>query len=104
MKVHLIFVCKYRRKVLDANISSILKSVLTEISSKYQFDIDIMEPDKDHIHLLIAYGPKFSVGQIVRILKGESTNRMWLYYGMYLKKFYWGKKHLLWIDGYLLVA
>ena len=58
MKVHLIFVCKYRRKVLDANISSILKSVLTEISSKYQFDIDIMETDKDHIHLLISYDPK----------------------------------------------
>ena len=30
MKVHLVFVCKYRRKVLDANISSILKSVLNQ--------------------------------------------------------------------------
>lgn len=85
MKVHLVFVCKYRRKVLDTNISSILKNVLMEISSKYQFDIDIMETDKDHIHLLVSYDPKFSVDQIVRILKGESTNRMWLYCGMYLK-------------------
>ena len=39
---------------------------------------DIMETDKDHIHLLISYPPSISVTSIVRRLKQESTRELWI--------------------------
>lgn len=69
---HLIFVCKYRKKLLTI-LSDDIKQILFEISQKYDFDIETMEVDKDHIHLLITSAPKLSPKQIVRVLKQEST-------------------------------
>ena len=58
LKTHLIFVCKYRKQLLTG-------------------DIDIMESDKDHIHLLVSYSPDISITSIVRILKQKSTHQLW---------------------------
>jgi putative transposase len=43
--------------------------------------------------------PSISPAMICRVLKQESTFRMWKLFPEYLSKFYW-KKHVLWTDGY----
>ena len=54
--------------------------------------IDIMETDKDHIHLLVSYPPKVSISSIVRKLKQVSTISLWEHNPLYLSKCYW-KQH-----------
>jgi len=55
-------------------------------AERSDFDIELMETDKDHIHLLIDYEPKVSILQIVRRLKQKSTYMMWQNYKSLLKK------------------
>ena len=100
LKVHLVFVCKYRKKLLVNNdIDFKVKQIFKNIESKSDFTIDIMETDKDHIHSLVSYPPKVSISSIVRKLKQESTISLWKYNPLYLSKHFW-KEHTFWSDGY----
>ena len=76
LKVHLIFVCKYRKKLL-LRYGDDVKQIMFDISKKYNFEIKEMEVDKDHIHMMISSKPKVSPLQIVRVLKQQSTIKMW---------------------------
>ena len=55
IKFHIILVCKYRKKLLVPPISDDIKNILYDISKMKdtKFTIDVMETDKDHIHLMI---------------------------------------------------
>lgn len=85
LKYHLIFVCKYRKRLLS-KFGDDIKQIMYDISNKYDFVILEMETDKDHIHLLIESEPKLSVLQIVRVLKQQSTIKIWKSYEPYLSK------------------
>ncbi len=73
LKVHLVFVVKYRKKLINKDIDFFLKTKIKQIEERSDFRVELMETDKDHIHLLIDYDPKISVLQIVRRLKQETT-------------------------------
>ena len=76
LKYHIIFVCKYRQKNLAGNITICVKNILIDIANKSDFKIEVIETDKDHVHLLVNSDPKVSPLQIVRRLKQESTKRL----------------------------
>lgn len=103
LKCHLIFVCKYRKQLLVSNIRECVLSSFKEIESNCDFEIEIMETDRDHIHLLINYPPNITVTSIVRILKQVSTNRLWKGFNMTLRKHLW-KKHSFWSEGYFVCS
>ena len=84
LKIHLIFVCKYRKQLL-VETGDYCKQVMFEISQASNFTIDTMEVDKDHVHLLLDIEPKISVSSVVNRLKSISTNRLWKRYKDYLK-------------------
>lgn len=98
LKYHIIFTCKYRKKLL-IKYGEIIKAILKDISLKYDFDILEMEVDKDHVHLMISSVPKLSPYTIVRTLKQESTWRVYEVFKNELKKYYW-KENTFWTDGY----
>lgn len=76
-----------------------MKEILTDISMKSDFEIETMEIDKNHVHLLVSSKPNISVFQIVRKLKSESTVSIWKGYEGFLKKHFW-KERTFWTDGY----
>lgn len=100
MKVHLIFVTKYRKKLFqDQRYADDVKQFLYDAARQRQYKIIRMETDQDHVHMLIGYCPSITVSEMVRQLKQDSTYQMWKVYEKYLKKQYW-KKKILWSDGY----
>ena len=100
MKVHLIFVTKYRKKIFKFDkLADYVKQFLYDAAKKYGYEIIQMETDKDHVHILLEYSPKISVSDIVRQLKQYSTYQMWNYHKEYLSNQYW-KNKILWSDGY----
>jgi len=100
LQYNIIFVCKYRKKLLsNKNISDDIKQLSLDISNKYDFKIKEMETDKDHIHYLIESNPNISVSQIVRVLKQQTTYEIWKIYKQYLLKQFW-KEKTFWTDGY----
>ena len=100
MKVHIIFVTKYRKKVFTpGSLADDVKRFLYNAAEKYGYTIIQMETDKDHVHILLEYSPKVSVSDIVKQLKQYSTFQMWQHHKEYLFKRYW-KHKILWSDGY----
>jgi len=100
MKVHLIFVTKYRKKIFKSDKrANDVKQFLYDAVKKYNYEIIQMETDKDHIHILLEYSPNVSVSDIVKQLKQYSTYQMWFYHEEYLSKQYW-KHKVLWSLGY----
>lgn len=100
LKVHLILVTKYRKRLfLNNKMSNDAKQFLYDCSKKYGFTILQIETDKDHVHILLEYAPQNNVSTIVKLLKQYSTYQMWKYHYNHLSKQYW-KQKVLWSDGY----
>jgi putative transposase len=99
LKIHLIFACKYRKKLLINPIDKDIKQIMLIISSISDFKIDIMETDQDHIHLLLNISPNYSISSIVNRLKSISTNMIWKKHHNLLVKHFW-KEKTFWSDGY----
>lgn len=99
LKYHIIFVCKYRRKLLYGKMAVCMKNILTDIANNSDFKIEVMETDKDHIHLLVSSEPKLSPLQIVRKLKQESTIRIWKLFPEQLRRYFY-RERTFWTDGY----
>jgi putative transposase len=101
LKVHLIFVTKYRKKLLVARINDDMKQILFDIANESDFKIETMQTDDgDHVHLLIDYPPTLSVSSIANRLKSMSTVRIWRSgWGTFLRQRFW-KEHTFWSDGY----
>ena len=53
-----------------------IKEIFLDIEKVSDFIIEVMETDKDHIHMLVSYPPNISVTSIVRRLKRESTREL----------------------------
>lgn len=100
LKVHIIFVTKYRKKIFKSNDrANDVKQFLYDATKKYGYIIIQMETDKDHVHVLLEYNPKVSISDIVKQLKQYSTWHMWEHHEEYLSKQYW-KHRIFWSDGY----
>ncbi len=100
LKVHLIFVTKYRKPIFrNTVLSDDVKQYLYNASKRYGYHIIQMETDADHVHLLIAYKPDTCISNIALKLKQHSTYQMWCQHGKYLARQYW-KHKILWSDGY----
>lgn len=95
---HLIFVCKYRKKLL-LKVGNDIKTEIECIANHYGWQIVEQEIDKDHIHVLIRYSPKWSILEIVRLLKQITTYRIWQKYSKFLSRHFW-KKRTFWSEGY----
>ena len=99
LKVHIVLVTKYRKKLLKGSITDDVKQKIFDIANTRGYEIIAMEADKDHLHFLISYDTTDRVCDIVKIVKQETTYYLWQKYGSFLSKQYW-KKRIFWSDGY----
>ena len=56
LSYHVIFVCKYRKKLLDI-LGNQIKMIMNGVADRCDFEIIEMEVDQDHIHLMIRSEP-----------------------------------------------
>ena len=99
LKVHIVILTKYRKKLLKGSITDDVKQKIFDIANTRGYEIIAMEADKDHLHFLISYDTTDRVCDIVKIVKQETTYYLWQKYGSFLSKQYW-KKRIFWSDGY----
>ena len=90
---------KYRRKVLRDGFGEYVKKLLLGIGKQIP-DIEIIEvnTDVDHVHMLLSIPPKFSVSEVVKILKAKTGLGMRKKFP-FLDKVYWGVGGI-WSIGY----
>ncbi len=75
LQAHLVFVTKYRRKILTQESLRLIEESCKGVAKKMDFEVLEFNGEADHIHLLIAYPPKWSISEMVNALKGVSSRR-----------------------------
>lgn len=73
---HIVWVPKYRRKVLVAPYDARLKELIFEIVQKWRQEVIELEVMPDHVHLLVTCDPQFGIHRLVRFVKGASSHAM----------------------------
>jgi REP-associated tyrosine transposase len=96
-KYHLIWIPKYRKKVIYGNLRIYLGEVLRELALQKECKIIEGHLMGDHVHLLISVPPKYAVSQVVGYIKGKSA--------IHIARTYSGRRHNFtgqnfWARGY----
>lgn len=74
---HFVWCVKYRRKVLNSQISNRLYEIVEDIGNEKGFTVvQCKVGENDHVHCFVSAPPKLSVTQIVKYLKGISGNTL----------------------------
>ena len=77
LKVHLVWITKYRRKTITRDIAVRARDLLKQIAGEHGIPILSGKVVCDHIHVLVSYPPNMDISTIVQWLKG-ATARMLL--------------------------
>ncbi len=72
-KYHVVFIPKFRRKVLYRQVRRFLGPVFRELASHKECKIEEGNLCTDHVHMLLSVPPKCSVSQVVGYIKGKSA-------------------------------
>lgn len=70
---HLIMVVKYRRKVIDDNISQRARSIFEYIAPSYGITVEEWNHDIDHVHVMFRAQPK-SESELLSVKHWRGTN------------------------------
>ncbi len=69
---HVVWVPKYRRRVLVSPIDERLKALIIETIQKWEQEFVEVEVMPNHVHLLVGCDPQFGIHKLVRLVKGSS--------------------------------
>ncbi|MDJ0702022.1 MAG: IS200/IS605 family transposase [Leptolyngbyaceae cyanobacterium MO_188.B28] len=72
-KYHVVFVPKYRRKVMFGEIRKFLGPIFHELARQKECRILEGHLMPDHVHMCIAIPPKHSVASVIGFIKGKSA-------------------------------
>jgi len=70
-KYHITWIPKYRKKQLFGELRHYLGTVLRDLAKDRESEILEGHLLPDHVHILIAIPPKYSVAQVVGYIKGK---------------------------------
>ena len=97
LQYHLVWIPKYRKRVLRGKIAYRLKGLLYDACRMNHWWIGRINIQIDHVHLLIQLQADDSVAEVVRILKG-GTSKIIRKEFPELEEFLWGDS--FWAKGY----
>ncbi len=94
---HIVWLPKYRKKVLKGQVKERVETLLRECAEVNGWEIQELNVQLDHVHIVIQLPPSISVSKAVQLLKGLSSKvvREEL---PEVRKCLWGKD--FWADGF----
>ena len=72
-KYHVVFIPKCRRKTLYGELRRYLGTVFKTLTEQKESRIEEGHLMVDHVHMMIAIPPKYSVAQVIGYIKGKSA-------------------------------
>ena len=96
-KYHIVFVPKYRKKVLYGKIRKFLGPIFHQLAGQRNSRIVEGHMVQDHVHILISIPPKYSVAEVVGYIKGKSAIAVARQFGGRQRNF---NGERLWARGY----
>src|SRR3954466_4724200 len=90
LKAHLVWVPKYRKRVLTGAVAVRARDLSRQIAAENDLHIISGKVAADHVHLFVSYRAHQNISQIVQWLKGTSS-RLLLREFPHLKRQFWAR-------------
>jgi putative transposase len=88
IRLHIVFVTKYRRPVLNDEMIADLKEAFAHILSEWRCTLLEFGAEADHAHLLIDIHPALNLSALINNLKSASSKRVRGKHWNWLRHFY----------------
>ena len=98
---HIQLTIKYRKSLFCKKIEKIMSDRMSGFKERYAIDITQVGFDQNHVHLLLRFLPKYSGGQVVRLIK-STVSRTIFKKAPEVKAELWGGE--FWTDGYYIAT
>lgn len=98
LRLHIVFVTKYRKKVLTGEILSYAEDVFAGILKSWRCSLIEFGGGEDHVHLLVDIHPALDISALINNLKSASSRRIRAVFEERISRFYW--KPFLWHRAY----
>ena len=95
---HIVFVPKYRFRVLTGKVAEEVENCIRAFSEQQGGEVVELNVQVDHVHLLALVPPKVSISGYVGTLKGRTAIRVFNKFRKLKEKPYWGNH--FWARGY----
>ena len=76
IKFHLVWITKYRKKLLRADVAIRPRQLVRDICSEPEVEILQGHVSKDHVHLLVSCPPHISASYLMQRIKGKSSRKL----------------------------
>jgi putative transposase len=96
-KYQVVWAPKYRRWIKREDIREKVKEVFGEVAGHHGFEVQEVRVAPDHVHIFLSFPPRYSISQVVGMLKSISASEVFAKYPE-IKKELWGGE--FWEDGY----
>lgn len=94
---HIQLTIKYRKSLFNQQTEDIILEIAKGMKERFAIEITHVGFDKNHTHLLCRFLPKYSGGQVIRLLKIITAKQIFKQVTE-IKKSLWGGE--FWTDGY----
>lgn len=94
---HIQITVKYRKSLLDKEVEHVITETLKGFKERYDLEIQTIGYDQNHLHILCRFLPKYSGGQVIRLIKSITGKRVFKEVPR-VKRDLWGGE--FWTDGY----
>ena len=94
---HIQLTIKYRKSLFTEKVEKIVVEVAKGLHERYAIQISHIGFDKNHVHFICRFLPKYSGGQVIRLIKSITAKRIFKEIPE-TKKELWGGE--FWTDGY----
>jgi len=71
-----VWIPKYRKRLVTEEESEYVGEIFQQIAEEYEWEIEQMAIEIDHIHLFIHIQPKYSPAKVVQIVKSISAREI----------------------------
>ena len=97
IKYHFVWIPKYRKHILTRQLRKRVEELFREIAEQYDFEIDAMGIEVDHVHIFVSAPPKYSAAKVVEVLKSISSKEVFKEFPGLERELWAGE---FWSDGY----
>lgn len=101
-RYHIVWITKYRRKVLKKAIRKRTDILLRGIAKDLCINIISIGIEDDHVHIYCSIPHSQHLPYVLQMFKGRTSKIIRKEYAAYLKDYYW--KPLLWATGYFIAT
>ena len=99
---HIVWTPKYRYRVLFGEVKSLVEKDMRTLCEWKGVEIQELNVQVDHIHLVCSIPPKVSVSELLGTLKGKLAIKLFKSYPNLKQKPYWGNH--FWSRGYFVTT